>query len=65
MATNRTSKLNKIPELYSDFEATAFGGRIKTNHWRTEGGVGGFKPPPRNSEGPPKSCQTQPDCENC
>ena len=21
-------------------------------------------PPPRNSEGPPKSCQTQPDCEN-
>ena len=25
----------------------------------------GFKPPPRNSEGPPKSCQTQPDCENC
>ena len=26
---------------------------------------GGFKPPPRNSEGPPKSCQTQPDCENC
>jgi len=31
--------------------------------YRTEGG---FKsPPPRNSEGPPKSCQTQPDCENC
>ena len=29
-------------------------------------GVGGFKhPPPRNSEGPPKSCQTEPDCENC
>ena len=26
---------------------------------------GGFNPPtPRNSEGPPKSCQTQPDCEN-
>ena len=22
-------------------------------------------PPPRNSEGPPKSCKTQPDCENC
>ena len=21
--------------------------------------------PPLNSEGPPKSCQTQPDCENC
>ena len=35
--------------------------------WRTEGGRfgGGFNPPPpRNSEGPPKSCQTQPDCEN-
>ena len=31
------------------------------------GGVWGFKPPPlpRNSEGPPKSCQTQPDYENC
>jgi hypothetical protein len=30
-------------------------------------GGGGFKhpPTPRNSEGPPKSCQTQPDCENC
>jgi len=36
--------------------------------WRTEGGgLGGIKlpPNPRNSEGPPKSCQTQPDCENC
>ena len=29
------------------------------------GGLGVFNPPPRNSEGPPKSCQTQPDCENC
>jgi len=30
-------------------------------------GVGRFKPPspPRNSEGPPKSCQTEPDWENC
>jgi len=36
------------------------------HQWRTEGGLGGFKPPPpRNSEGPTKSCQTQPDCENC
>jgi len=28
---------------------------------------GGFKPPPPppDSEGPPKSCQTQPDYENC
>jgi len=33
--------------------------------WRTEkggGGFGGFKPS-RNSEAPPKSCQTQPDCK--
>ena len=29
------------------------------------GRVRGFKTPPRNSEGPPKLCQTQPDCENC
>ena len=28
------------------------------------GGFGVFKHP-QNSEGPPKSCQTQPDCENC
>ena len=28
--------------------------------WRTEGGFGVFKPP-RNSKGPPKLCQTQPD----
>jgi len=34
--------------------------------WRTEGGLGVQPPlPPRNSEGPPKSCQTQPDCEKC
>jgi hypothetical protein len=34
--------------------------------WRTEGG-GVLKPPsaPRNSEDPQKSCQIQPDCENC
>ena len=31
-----------------------------THQWRT-GGVGVFKPPPpRNSKGPPKLCQTQP-----
>ena len=31
------------------------------------GGALGFlnPPPPRNSEGPPKSCQTHPNCENC
>ena len=34
--------------------------------WRTEGGgVWGGSTPPRNFEGPPKSCQTQPDSENC
>ena len=39
---------------------------IGSQQWRTEG-RGGFQPPPhpRNSEGPPKSYQTQPDCENC
>jgi len=26
------------------------------------GGLWGSPPPPRNSEGPEKSCQTQPDC---
>ena len=40
--------------------------KLRTLHqWRTEGGFGVFKPPPQNSEGRPKSCQTQPDCENC
>ena len=29
------------------------------------GGVWGVQTSPQNSEGPPKSCQTQPDCENC
>ena len=39
---------------------------LRTKQWRTEGGFGVFKPPPRrNSEGPSKSCQTQPVCENC
>jgi len=35
--------------------------------WRTGGGGGSWgvqtPPPPRNSEGPPKSYQTQPDCD--
>ena len=41
---------------------------IKTDHftqWRTEGEGLGVQPLPRNPEGPPKSCQTQPDFENC
>ena len=34
--------------------------------YRGAGAWGGLKiPPPRNSEGPPKSCHIQPDCENC
>ena len=34
--------------------------------WRTgEGWEVQTPPPPRISEGAPKSCQTQPDCENC
>ena len=45
------SKILKLPRLAT----------VCQTQWRTEGG---FKPP-RNSEGPPKSCQTQPDCENC
>jgi len=34
-----------------------------TEQWRTEGGCSN-PPSHRISEGPPKSCQTQPDCEN-
>jgi len=35
---------------------------LNAHQWRTEGGFVVFKPAPlRNSEGPPKLCQTQPD----
>ena len=34
------------------------------NQWHSEGGLH-FNPPPLNLEGPPKSYQIQPDCENC
>ena len=37
----------------------------ETVAYRGGGGLRGSTPPPRNSEGPPKSCQTQSDCENC
>ena len=37
-------------------------GRFPVAYW---GGGLGCSNPPRNSEGPPKFCQTQPDCENC
>ena len=33
--------------------------------WPTEGGFGGSKPLPRNSEGPRKLWQTEADFENC
>ena len=38
-----------------------------SKQWRTEErGVWGVQtPPPRNTKVPPKSCQTQPYCENC
>ena len=42
---------------------------VKHRMWPTSSGVPrgwfGGSNHPRNSEGPPKSCQTQPDCENC
>ena len=34
-------------------------------HFSGRGGGFGVFEPPRNYEGPPKSCQTEPDCENC
>ena len=42
----------------------SFGNKEKQpeRHMHTEGGRR-CSPPSRNSEGPPKLCQTQPDCE--
>ena len=37
--------------------------RVSVQSVAYRGGGGGFKPA-RSSEGPPKLCQTQPDCEN-
>ena len=59
--------LNKIR---SDCEVTAssdLSNSSPPHQWRTQGGVSGVQTPPspRNSEGPPKSCQTQRDCEKC
>jgi len=60
--------------IYSLCDNCAFVGYNKNNKRCTvpvayRGGgvvVWGFQPPPpRNSEGPPESCQTQPDCANC
>ena len=57
--------IGKAKTLGSDasFKEEAFGS-VSHSQWRTEGGLG-CSTPPRNSEGPPKSCQTQPDSENC
>jgi len=54
-------RLRKRPKTYEYCDVYA------PRQWRIGGwGVwGGSTAPPRNSEGPSKSCQTQPDCENC
>ena len=41
--------------------------RMDASSGVTRGGIWGVQTPPPggNSEGPPKSFQTQPDCENC
>ena len=50
-------RLSSVMETYHGFCVVAVAYR--------GGMLGCSTPPPRNSEGPPKSCQTQPDCENC
>ena len=57
-------RLIEAGAVYSSCSVVSF---VSPNQWRTEGGeVSAIQTPhPRNSEGPPKSCQTQPDCENC
>jgi len=51
------------PSLYF-FSSSLLGRNIFLSSGVPWGGGWGFNPP-RNSEGPPKSCQTEPDCENC
>ena len=54
--------------LYTAMDTTTTTARCCSEHkacqWLTEGG-GVQSPPFRNFEGPPKSCQAQPHCENC
>jgi len=51
-------------KIYIKTVPTCFGViTIIREQWPTGDGV--QTPLPQNSEGPPKSCQTQPDCENC
>ena len=57
---NRIAKLNS--QLYLVARIRKVELYLHSPQWRTEGGFGVFKHPPgRNSEGPPKLCQTQPD----
>jgi len=46
--------------VWNTFRNVATGFQVNAVAYRG----GGVNPPPRNSEGSPKSCQTQPDCEN-
>jgi len=46
-----------------DGELTFGNALVRRSQWRTEGG-GVQTPPPKISK-TPKSCQIQPDCENC
>jgi hypothetical protein len=67
--TNPVTLTMNMEAAYSSKTLATTPLKCHSHQWHTEGGGGGcirgFKhPPSRNSEGPPKSCQTQPDCEN-
>jgi len=64
MFGKRAVKFRIYLGLYGQIEAgTCFSSGVLRG---AMGGVGVFNiPHPRNSEGPPKSCQIQPDCEKC
>ena len=77
VALHHHSPFTAIPRLLLWIHTSAFwddamqaGRRVPTlfflggGQWRTREGLG-VPNPHRNSEGPPKSCQIQPDCENC
>ena len=64
------TKMSPSPTTFCCWQHTYFlyqnVNRTATSHqWRTEGVGWGVQHPYPNSGGPPKSCQTQPDCENC
>ena len=56
-----------VSHPYSSTDLTLLLHNSIWQQWHTDGGGGGSTPSPphRNSEGLPKLCQTQPDCENC